>query len=397
MRQRLRDDGEQMTTAKIIERCQALYEDLNFTTAREWKAAEPGRKVIGFMPVYVPREIIHAGDMLPLGILGGGDQLEVIHGDAYYQSYICRIPRSTIELGVSKRLDFIDGMLFPSICDVIRNLSGMWQLMFPDVYVRYFDVPQNYQDEIGGEYYMHELNELRAGLESVAGREITDEALRNSISIYNENRRLVRALYTWRAERPEQAPASEVYLIARAGMVLPVEEHNELLRAYLEASRTEERPIRDKCRIVINGAFCEQPPLNLIKSIEMAGCYIVDDDYMLVNRWDLEDIPVDGDPVKNLALSFLHQSADTAAKYCTTEAETGQQLLESIERTQAEGVIFSAPSFCDPALLERPMLVDRLVENDIPYITFKYAENSGQMQPIREQAGTFADSIKLWS
>ena len=34
---------------------------------------------------------------------------------------------------------------------------------------------------------------------------------------------------------------------------------------------------------------------------------------------------------------------------------------------------------------------------DIPFIAFKYAENSGQMQPIREQAGTFADSIKLWS
>ena len=28
---------------------------------------------------------------------------------------------------------------------------------------------------------------------------------------------------------------------------------------------------------------------------------------------------------------------------------------------------------------------------------FKYAENTGQMAPIREQAGTFADSIKLWS
>ncbi len=43
------------------------------------------------------------------------------------------------------------------------------------------------------------------------------------------------------------------------------------------------------------------------------------------------------------------------------------------------------------------MLADKLSEKDIPYITFKYAENSGQMQPIREQAGTFADSIKLWS
>jgi hypothetical protein len=28
---------------------------LSFTSAREWKAAKPGRKVIGYMPIYVPR------------------------------------------------------------------------------------------------------------------------------------------------------------------------------------------------------------------------------------------------------------------------------------------------------------------------------------------------------
>ncbi|MEE8305890.1 MAG: 2-hydroxyacyl-CoA dehydratase, partial [Gammaproteobacteria bacterium] len=184
--------AEQGSTAEIIQRCQALYEDLDFTVAREWKAAEPGRKVVGFMPVYVPCEIIHAAGMLPLGVLGGGDQLEVIHGDAYYQSYICRIPRSTVELGITKRLDFVDGMLFPSICDVIRNLSGMWQLMFPDVYTRYFDVPQNYQDDVGGMYYTHELEDLKAGLESIGGKPITDDAIRNSIRVYNENRQLVR-------------------------------------------------------------------------------------------------------------------------------------------------------------------------------------------------------------
>ena len=61
----------------------------------------PGRKVIGYMPVYVPREIVHAAGMLPLGILGGGADMEVIHGDAFYQSYICRIPRSTIEMAIN--------------------------------------------------------------------------------------------------------------------------------------------------------------------------------------------------------------------------------------------------------------------------------------------------------
>jgi benzoyl-CoA reductase subunit C len=38
-----------------------------------------------------------------------------------------------------------------------------------------------------------------------------------------------------------------------------------------------------------------------------------------------------------------------------------------------------------------------LAKQKIPYTAFKFSENTGQMAPIREQAGTFADSIKLWS
>ncbi|HXN43858.1 MAG TPA: benzoyl-CoA reductase subunit C [Xanthobacteraceae bacterium] len=388
---------KQPATAEIVARAQSLFEDLSFTAAREWKAAEPGRKVVGYMPIYVPRELIHAGGMLPLGILGGGDQLEVIHGDAYYQSYICRIPRSTIELGISGRLDFVDGMLFPSICDVIRNLSGMWKMLFPQVYVRYFDVPQNYRDDIGGNYYIHELSELRDDLGKIRGTPITDEELRRSIALYNDNRRLVRELYQFRARFPWQAPAAEAYLVLRAGLVLPVEEHSAMLRDYLAAAAAEERPKRDNCRIVVTGLFCEQPPLNLIKSLELAGCYVVDDDLLLVTRWLIGDVPTEGDPLKNLALMFLHHSESTSAKYEPDLKEKGQHLVRAVKRSGAEGVIFASPSFCDPALLDRPMLQHVLKDAGIPYIAFKYAENSGQMQPIREQAGTFADSIKLWS
>jgi benzoyl-CoA reductase subunit C len=384
-------------TADIVARANALFEDLSFSTAREWKTAVPGRKVVGYMPIYVPRELIHAGGMLPLGILGGGDQLEVIHGDAYYQSYICRIPRSTIELGVSGRLDFVDGMLFPSICDVIRNLSGMWKMLFPNVYVRYFDVPQNYRDDIGGNYYVNELAELRHDLGELRGKPIADDELRNSIALYNENRRLVRELYAFRAERPWQAPAAEAYLVLRAGLVLPVEEHSAMLRDYLAAARAEERPRRDNCRVVVTGAFCEQPPLNLIRSLELAGCYVVDDDLLLVTRWLTADTLVEGDPLRNLASAFLHQSEATAARYEPDLKEKGQHLVRAVRRSGAEGVIFAAPSFCDPALLDRPMQQHVLKDAGIPYIAFKYAENSGQMQPIREQAGTFSDSIKLWS
>jgi len=386
-----------MSVKEIIDRCEEIFEDLNFTYAREWKVAEDGRKVVGYMPVYVPNEIIHAAGMLPIGILGGGDAMEVIHGDAYYQSYICRIPRSTVELGIMKNLDFVDGMLFPSICDVIRNLSGVWKLLFPEVYARYFDTPQNFRSDIGGEFYKNDLQELREGLEKLGGREITDDDLRNSIQVYNENRDWVRKVYQFRSDQPWKVPASEVYLLMRAGEILTPEDHTQMMKDYLAAVENEERRMKDNCRVVLNGSFCEQPPLSLVKSIELAGCYVVDDDYMMINRMITEDIPTDGDPLLNLSEAFLKHSLDFASKFEPSEEKKGKFISELVHERGAEGVIFSAPSFCDPALLDQPMLAHVLDDANIPYISFQYAENSGQMQPIREQAGTFADSIKLWS
>ncbi|EJW11407.1 Benzoyl-CoA reductase subunit BadD [Rhodovulum sp. PH10] len=384
-------------TAEIVERCRSLYEDLDFSAARAWKAAVPGRKVVGFMPVYAPLELIHAAGCLPLGLFGGGDQMEVIHGDAYYQSYICRIPRSTVELGVTKRLDFVDGMIFPFVCDVIRNLSGMWKLMFPHVWSKFFDTPQNFDPEVGGRYYVEELKELRDGLGTLTGRKISDDDLKRSIALYNENRRLVREVYAFRARAPWKAPTSEIYLLMRAGLMMEVEEHNRLLVAYLAAAEAEDRPKRDNVRVAVYGSFCEQPPLNLIKSLEMAGCYVVEDDYALVNRFITEDVSTDGDPLEALATAYLKHSVETSCKYVPNEEDKGKYHVAQVRKARAEGVIYATPSFCDPALLDRPMICRRLGEAGIPHIAFKYAENSGQMQPIREQAGTFADSIKLWS
>jgi len=386
-----------MSLKDVIGRCEALFEDLNFNAVKQWKAVAPGRKAIGYMPIYVPRELVHAAGMLPVGIFGGGDQIEVIQGDAYYQSYICRIPRSTIELGLTGRLDCLDGMLFPSICDVIRNLSGMWQIMFKDKYVRYVDVPQNYDDSIGGDFYVHEMQQIREDLARLRGKPITDDELRASIAVYNDNRKAIEDLYAYRAQKPWQAPTSEVYLVLRTGLVLPAEEHTPLVRAYLAAAEAEKRPQRDNARVVLTGSFCEQPPLSLIKSIEMAGCYIVDDDFILITRWLREPVPTTGDPLQALARAFLHHSVQSSPKYDEKKEDKGKFLLHQYKTRGAEGVIFAAPSFCDPALLERPMLQEVLAKQKIPYTAFKYAENTGQMAPIREQAGTFADSIKLWS
>ena len=87
-----------MSRASIIDWARGLYEDLDFNGVRTWLEQNPGAKAVGYLPVYAPRELIHACGMLPVGIHGAGDQMEIIKGDAFYQSYICHLPRSVAEL-----------------------------------------------------------------------------------------------------------------------------------------------------------------------------------------------------------------------------------------------------------------------------------------------------------
>jgi benzoyl-CoA reductase subunit C len=326
--------------------------------------------------------------------MGGGDRLEIVRGDAYFQSYICHIPRSTIELGLSGALDPLDGMIFPSICDVVRNLSGMWQILFPDRYVRYLDVPQNFDPDVGGEFYERELRGFVADLERLGGVAVGDDALRDSIRLYDENRRVVRRLYEVRVEAPWLVPSSELYLLLRAANVLPVEEHTALLGDYLGTLDDSSRRPMDMARIVIRGCFCEQPPLDLVRTLERSGCYIVDDDWVLATRWIEGDVGTDGDPIVSLVRAFLARSPACPSMYLA-EGRKGEALVRQVRETRAEGVLFAAPSFCDPALLDQPMTQGTVQAAGIPSTSFLYSENAGQYQVIREQAGTFADAIKL--
>jgi len=385
----------QRALAALVERAEGLYHDVAFAATRVWKEANPGRKAVGCLPVYFPSELIHAVGALPVNVMGGGDDVEIIRGDAYYQSYICHIPRSTIEMSLNGSLDCMDGMVFPSICDVIRNLSGMWKLLFADRPAWYFDMQQSF-DDIGRDFYAHELELLWKEIAELAGIPAEDDALCDSIDLFNENRRLIEALYDRRREQPWLYPTSEIYGVQRAGDQLPVEEHNALLREYMELAAASARHPIDNARVVIVGSFCEQPPLNLLRTIERAGCYVVDDDLILGNRLIRGDVTGHREktPIRALVDAFIDRAR--AAAFLLTEDEKGAQLVARLKEANAEGVLFCAPSFCDPALLDQPMLVTAVEKAGLPYTSFKYAENMGQFQVIREQAGTFADSIKLW-
>ena len=385
-----------MSRAAVVDWATEASGDLTFTAARGWLAEEPSRRAAGYLPVYAPREIVRASGMLPVGIHGGGDRLEIIRGDAFYQSYICHLPRSVIELAQSGRLSMLSAMLFPSTCDVIRNLSGVWRLLHPEVYVRYLDLPQITDRKLAADFWEGELRSLFTDLCERAGTRPDDRRVRQEIAVENEIRAVIAELYRMRREAPEKVPTEELSMLLRAGETVPAATFLERAREYLAAAEAEPPRIRDRVRVIVVGSFCEPPPLGLIKTIERSGCSIVDDDFFLGNRLIEEEVPLGDDPIRDLAEAFVRSARKTSILY---EGDPeGKRLLiaRRVAEARADGVIFASASFCDPALLDRPMLRAGAEAAGIPCIAFKFAENTGQFQQFRELAGTFSDSIKLW-
>lgn len=381
---------------QIINECKVLSFDLNFTRAKQWKEEKPGRVIVGYMPIYFPREVIHAAGGMAVGMFGGGDRKQIIKGDAYYQSYICHIPRSVMELALDKQMDHFDGFIFPSICDVIRNLSGIFKQHKFGKFVKYMDFPQNFLPQIGGVFYQQEMEHVMHYIKEINGVEVTLEKLNNSIALYNKNRKLISEIYDIRQDYPWRLTMEDVYHIVRAGTVIPVEEHNEILEQVLVHIRQNIGSPQDKVKVVVSGAFCEQPAVGLIKAIEEAGCYVVDDDYMLGSRMILGDIDATSNkPLEAISNAYIKQSQYSSSIYDVSNPKE-YRLAKIVENRGANGVIFASASFCDPSLLDAPIFQNAFNRLGIRYIAFQFSENINQFKVIKEQVGAFSDSIKLW-
>ncbi len=366
--------------------------DLNFATVREWKSGHPGGKAIAYFPVYAPVEIIHACGMLPVGLNGAGDRLDIQHADARFGSFICSIVKTTLELGLTGHLDPFDGFLFSSICDSARNLCFVMKRNFPDMYVDFLHLPHNPETTASAEFLKSEYLRLRDNLERMGGRRADDDALRRSIRLYNENRAVMRQLYDLRQENPHLIRASELYTLVRAGNFLMVEEHTEMLWNAIEDVAGRTAKSRDSIRVVIEGSFCEQPPLDLIRLMEEAGCYVVDDDFGLGRSWINEDVPLDEDPLTALAESYIDRSVYSSVRHDFRKPRF-KGLIEKVRQRRADAVIFLIAKFCEPAEFDYVLFKRELEREGIPHLLLEFEEKSFTFERLRTEVETFVESL----
>jgi benzoyl-CoA reductase subunit C len=377
---------------RTFDKCAQLIADLDFTPVRQWKAAHTGGRAIACFPVYVPAEIIHACGMLPVGLTGAGDQLDIQHADARFGSFICSIVKTTMELGLTGRLDPFDGFLFSSICDSARNLCFVLKRNSPDRYIDFLHLPHNSATPATVDFLASEYRRLIANLERMNGGGFSENRLRHSIALYNANRALLRDLSLLRSQQPHLLRASELYLLLRAGNLLPVETHTAMLREVLAGLPARSAKPRDSLRVVVEGAFCEQPPRELLRLMEEAGCYVVDDDFVLGRRWFMDDVPTEGDPVRALAESYVARAVYSSVRHDPARPRTAG-LIDKVRRTQAGAVIFLIAKFCEPAYFDYVLFKRELEGLGIPHLLLEFEEKMFTFDRVRTEVETFVESL----
>ncbi len=385
MVKRLLGEWDALPLDELLLLAKDTVEDPDLPTVARWRAA--GGRVIGHFQVYFPEEIAHAAGLLPVKVRGA--QVESRQADARFGSYLCSIVKTSLELALSGRLE-LDLFVSHPICDAARNLAAVWGRNFT-YGCRILYLPQNPNSIGSAAYLRHEYMRVREDIEQVAGRAIADDELRASIAVFNENRRLMRRLYAIRRDRPWLVSVDESYALVALGGLVTREEHNDLLVRALALIESRAAPPRDLMRVVFEGGFCEQPPLELLRTIA-SSCYVVDDDLLIGLRYLLDDVPLADDPWLALARAYLDASSYSPVQHDLRKPKE-RMLLERIRQSGAQAAIVSAAKMCEPGLDEQVAYAHALDGAGISYFLSEFEERMTGYDHLQIQLETFIENV----
>ena len=375
----------------ILEQLAAVAADPR-AAALAWKQATGG-KVIGSFPMHFPAEAVHARGALPVILQESQEAITVGHASIY--PFYCGYTRSVVDQATKDQLDFVDAIMFGDHCVQVLSAADMIRIRKPETPVHFYQLIPSLRDAWSEDNAVNILRRLTTALEETLNVSITEEALRASIAVFNENRQLIRNLYAQRRAGEIKLTSMDMQNIVKSSMVMDKATHNGLLRDLTRDLQGSGDKHAGKVAVYLSGHLCQAPKLDVLSMIEECGAYVVDDDLYHGWRYVSSDVDHTSDPLRALARWYINRNWGAP---CPTrldpKSDWDKWLLEKTRDSGAAGMIVLMAKFCEPHYFYYPHIKKTFESNSVPHLLVETEHELIAAGNLRTRVESFVEMLK---
>jgi len=333
---------------------------------------EKGKKIFGLISWNIPEEVIYASDVIPFRLFGEARLIEKAH--TYLPSWSCSFSRRCLEMALNGEYDWLDGLVASKLEDTCIALFYLLRHCLKPKFSHLLQVPV-VKNELCKEYFTKEVLDFKDKIEKFLGKTVPDNELKRAIRIYNENRRLLKALYEARKREDFPLSGADVLKIVVSSMTMPKEEHSEVIKGLLEnidtlKSRNEQGgDAEKKVKVHISGTELIDP--EILQIIEDCGARIVSDDLNTGTVYFWDEVDEDKDPYDALAERYLLKGTPNllmSRQLSRAIDERVEYIRSLVEEFEVHGVVFLVDRGCEVMGFAYPHLRDGLRKHNIPSV-----------------------------
>jgi benzoyl-CoA reductase subunit C len=368
---------------------QAAAEPLAY--AAGWKA-RTGCQVVGLLPMHFPGELAHAAGCLPVVLQDDSEPISI--GQAGVFNFYCGYNRSLVDQTMRGRFDGLDAIMFGDHCvqllgtaDTIRAERPNLPILFNQLCTT-LDASWALRETIGT------FAQLWKELEALTGREVSADAVRASIRLFNRNRSQMRSLYEMRRKGEVAISGRDMQAVVKSAMVMDRQEHVELMDRLI-SDLPRRAPGRGTVPVFLTGHMCHAPKPEIIDMIEECGARVVNDDLFTGWRFIHADMDEASPPVDAMANWYVEKNRKLP---CPTRTIKGvdweDYLLAEADRSGAQGLVVLMVKFCEPHMYFWPEIKEAFEERGIPHLLIETEHEEMAAEALKTRVETFVEIVK---
>jgi benzoyl-CoA reductase subunit C len=353
--------------------------------ARGWMK-KTGGEVVGCFCSYAPEEIIYAAGHLPVRMLGSHEPQDVTEPHIF--GMFCPFCRDVLAQGLKGRYNYMKGIMIAQSCLHLRQSFTSWRNHVPADFAYYLYMPNKVQTEHARPYLKGELEKFKGALEEWSGKSITDDGLRESVELYNENRRLMHRVYDLRKGPNPPVTGLEAMVMVASSFFVDKKDHNAELNRILPELESRNLDRQTGSRLMLVGS--EDDDTEFVKMVESVGATVVTDEHCTGTRYFWNLVEHNGDTLQSIANRYIDRPPCPTKDW--EERRRLPHILQLAKDFKVDGVILIQQKFCDPHECDIPVLKNYLNDNGYPTLFLEF-DVTVPLGPMRIRVEAFLETM----